>query len=251
MSIYIGLERPVSVSCHLCHKRGDFFCPYLVQMATFGISSYFWSFQHAFFRFILNFSALFLEALQISSFLPFSLRQVVTNLIQPLWSINHFWLVLLFFLSLLLLSLLLLFPILFYPLLLYLLFFLNLLIFLLLLLLLTFIMVICIPLRLVVLMKALILDRFDLGGGLGLEKDEAVAVEAGVGALEEDGAASAGSLMPRTSSMYFLTCTDKKMWMGALTALSGHTHTHTHTHAHAHAHTYTHAHTPTLLSTWL
>ena len=34
-------------------KRG-FFGPYLVQMATFGISSYFWSFHHAFFRFILN-----------------------------------------------------------------------------------------------------------------------------------------------------------------------------------------------------
>ena len=33
-------------------QKGGFFCPYLVQMATFGISSYFWSFQHAFFEFV-------------------------------------------------------------------------------------------------------------------------------------------------------------------------------------------------------
>ena len=85
MSLYIGLERPVSVSCHLCHKSGDFlaliWCKWqlLEFHHIFGhfsmpFSDLFWicplcscpvwpfNFHHVFFRFILNFSALFLEA---------------------------------------------------------------------------------------------------------------------------------------------------------------------------------------------
>ena len=73
--IYIWLET-VSVSCHLCHKRGDFLAQIWYKWQLLEFPHTFGHFTMFFFRFILNFYDV--------------LRK---NLIQPLWSINHFWLV--------------------------------------------------------------------------------------------------------------------------------------------------------------